>query len=108
VPQGARSALLCRYEGSGTSLTLAGRPVLATDVDAVGKTLNGLPSQIPGGATDAGMCMLANTPEYRVVLDYPDGVTAVVEIAPQCATARRDGVVRYLTSVSAVLDLWPE
>lgn len=107
VPAGAGIALLCKYQGHGTTLPLIGSRARSTDIAAVEDLLNGLPGRTPEGAT-GDVCLLADASEYRIVLGYPNGSAVLVEVAPNCGTVRREGVVRYPRSLSPLLGLWPE
>lgn len=109
VPDGASTALLCSYAPTGSSAaypldssTPSQRPAAH-----VVTTLNKLEVDAEAHQTDRVCAMMART-TYTIVLIYPDGNGAVVNVNPNCATVARDDTVRQVNRLADLFAAWPE
>lgn len=106
VPPGATGALVCAYfsrDGRSAQALIDTHTPHGSAADLV-TYLDALPTDVPApqvtsapGQRAVHVCNLMGTPEYWIVLTYPDGTAAIVDIDPSCGTVAYDGAVRYLT-----------
>ncbi|MEV8440022.1 hypothetical protein AB0425_21815 [Actinosynnema sp. NPDC051121] len=93
--ESAVNALLCVYDGM-----YGGGPVTVTpigiehDVANVVRAMNALAPMTVDQMRNIG-CRLPATPEYQIVLGYPDGRQQLVRMDPKCSVLYHDTAIRY-------------
>jgi hypothetical protein len=93
--ESAVNALLCVYEGvhGGGPVTVS-EVGIDHDVATVVRSMNALAPMTVHQMKNIG-CRMPATPEYQIVLGYPDGGRQVVRVDPKCSVLYHDMAMRY-------------